>query len=338
MSKINWLLAIASLLMITTACSNDNDEPVITTDEANVTFSVNLNDIDSRVISDGTTVDQLIFAVFDTNGNEIAVLRQNDVPVSNCHATVTSRVQLGRGFTFVFWAQKKRVGSLNDNGYYTTTDLKDIVVNYAGDENHYANDENRDAFTAFYSIPKVTKDFTQEITLRRPFAQLDYVCDMTEWTSLKNSLYKLVGTDVTIEAGAYTHYNALTGEASQPTTTPITFALSDYYRHHRPGSYDFCGFATTPNGESYDNLFDGDKFWLSMNYILATPEVTNLSNTAMNIYCWASDEGVTPVQVAPISEVPIQRNHRTVITVSNLTQKVTTTITIDPGFDAEYNY
>lgn len=123
MNKIFSILALVGMIT-TTACSNENNEPVIATDEANVTFTVNLNDIDSRVISDGTTVDQLVFAVFDTNGNEVTALRQNNVPVSNCHATVTSRVQLGRGFTFVFWAQK------SGNTFYNTTNLKDVVVSY----------------------------------------------------------------------------------------------------------------------------------------------------------------------------------------------------------------
>ena len=161
---------------------------------------------------------------------------------------------------------------------------------------------------------------------------------MTEWTNLKNSIYKLVGSNLTIDAGACTHYNALTGEASQPTTTPITFALSDYYRHHRADTYDFCGFATTKNGESYENLFDGDQFWLSMNYILANHEVSNLSNTTMNIYCWGSADGVKPVEIPTLNEVPIKRNHRTVVTVSNLTRIVTTSITIDPSFDGDFNY
>ena len=66
MKKIFSILALVGMIM-TTACSNENNEPVIATDEATVTFSVNLNDIDSRVISDGTTVDQLIFAVFDSD-------------------------------------------------------------------------------------------------------------------------------------------------------------------------------------------------------------------------------------------------------------------------------
>ena len=325
MRKIYLILAIAGIMM-TTACSNENNEPA---SESNVTFTVNLNDIDSRTISDGTTVDQLVFAVYDDQGNEIPALRQNDIQIEDKQATVTTRVAMGQKYSFAFWAQK------SGNTFYNTTDLKDVVVSYTGE----ANDENRDAFTASWAIEKVEGPINETITLYRPFAQVDFVCDMTEWTNLKNSLYKLVGSNLTIDAGAYTHYNALTGEASVPTTESITFALSKYYRTHRPSTYQFCGFATTPNGEdSYENLFDGDKFWLSMNYILATPEVTNLSNTTMNIYCWASQDGVKPVEIPPLSEVPIKRNHRTVVTVSNLTRIVTATITIDSSFDGDINY
>ncbi len=324
MRKIYLILAIAGIMM-TTACSNENNEPVITTDEANVTFSVNLNDIDSRVISDGTTVDQLIFSVFDSEGNEITSKRQNNVPVSNCHATVTTRLQLGRGFTFVFWAQK------SGNAFYTTTNLKDIVVSYAGE----ANDENRDAFTATYSIAKVTQDFTQDVTLRRPFAQVDYVCSLDEWTDLMNSNRKLIGSNLVVEAGAYTHYNAFTGEASVPTTTPITFAMSDWWYQNYDNINGFCSFVTTRNGNGYDNLFDGEKFWLSMNYILATPEVTNLGKTTMNIYGVKNyDPIAVPIEV---NELPIQRNHRTVVNVSNLTTTVSVIIDKDPemGDDPE---
>ena len=324
MKKIFSILALVGMIM-TTACSNENNEPVIATDEATVTFSVNLNDIDSRVISDGTTVDQLIFAVFDSEGNEITSKRQNNVPVSNCHATVTTRLQLGRGFPFAFWAQK------SGNTFYNTTNLKDIVVNYAG----YANDENRDAFTAVYSIDKVTQDFTQDVTLRRPFAQLDYVCTIEEWEKLKNATYELLGSNLIVESGAFTHYNALTGEASVPTTTPIEFALPEDYLHTQ--SFDFLGFVTSKVNDTYQDLFtstDGDKFWLSMNYILATPEVTNLGKTTMNIYGYKGyDPSPMPIKC---NEIPIQRNHRTVVTVSDLTTQATLYININPAFNGDH--
>lgn len=326
MSKINWLLAIASLLMMTTACSNENNEPVISTYEANVTFTVNLDDIDSRAISDGTTVDQLVFAVYDDQGNELPALRQNNVAVSNHQATVTTKVAMGQKYSFAFWAQK------SGNTFYNTINLKDVVVNYTG----YANDENRDAFTASWTIEKVEAPINETITLTRPFAQVDYVCSLDEWTNLVNSNYKLVGTDLTIASGAYTHYNVLTGEASQPTEEPITLALSNYWQSHQIDTYNFCGFVSSKPGETYQDVFtstDGDKFWLSMNYILATPQATNLGNSSMKIYAWGTN-GPTPQEVA-VDQLPIKRNHRTVVYVSNLTTMVSVWIQIDSNFSGD---
>lgn len=331
MRKIYLILAIAGIMM-TTACSNENNEPVIPADEANVTFTVNLDGIDSRAISDGTTVDQLIFSVFDSEGNEITSKRQNDIQIVNRQATVTTRMQIGRTFTFVFWAQKKKEGSLNDNGYYNTTNLKDIVVNYEG----YANDESRDAFCAKEIITIGTKTVNRLVVLTRPFAQVDYVCDITEWTKLMNASYKLVGSNLVVDAGAYTHYNVLTGEASQPTEAPITFALSNWWYDNYDDINGFCSFVSTRNGDSYDNLCpttDGDKFWLSMNYILATPQVTNLGHSVMNIY-GLKNYNPTPVPIE-LNEIPIQRNHRTVIHVSDLTTTVSLIIEIDPNMSGD---
>ena len=327
MRKIYLILAIAGIMM-TTACSNENNEP---TSESNVTFTVNLDGIDSRTISDGTTVDQLVFAVYDDQGNEIPALRQNDIQIEDKQATVTTKVAMGQKYSFAFWAQKKKEGSLNDNGYYNTTDLKDVVVSYAG----YANDENRDAFTASWSIEKVTGPINKTITLTRPFAQVDYVCSLDEWTDLLNSNYKLLGSDLVVDAGAYTHYNVLTGEATLPTTTPITFALSDEWRHYQYATdYNFLGFVTSKPGNNYNNLFtiseNESKFWLSMNYILADKELeTNLTGVKMNIYGMGAN-GPRP-QAVSLDQLPIKRNHRTIVFVSGLTTMVSVWIKIDPN-------
>ncbi len=320
------------MMLALAACSSEQNEPVVKTDDATVTFSVNLSDIDSRVISDGTTADQLIFAVYDSNGNELTALRQNDIQIEDKHATVTTRVAHGLGYKFAFWAQKKKDDdNLNNNGYYNTTDLKDVVVSYEG----YANDENRDAFTAVYSIAKVESAINKTITLSRPFAQVDYVCTIEEWENLKNATYQLLGSELLVASGAFTHYNVLTGKATQPTTAPITLALSDDYNHTQ--YFDFLGFVTSKVNNTYQDTFtteDGDKFWLSMNYILATPEVTYLGPTTMNIYGFKNYE---PTAIPIWSrEVPIQRNHRTVITVSNLTTTAQIYIDINPNFNGDH--
>lgn len=333
MKKIYFATISAVLMMLSAACSNEAVEP---TDQATVQFTVNLDGIQSRGISDGTTVDQLIFAVYDQDGNELPQLRQNDIVISERNAQVTTQVALGQKYTFVFWAQK------SGNNYYNTADLKDVVVSYEG----YANDETRDAFTAVLTIDKVTGPINETVTLRRPFAQVDYVCDLTEWTDLQNSNYRLTGSDLTVSAGlgtdtgAFTHLNLLTGEASQPTTVPIKFAMSDYWRTHHVSTYEFCGFVSSKVGDQYKDLFtdgEGDKFWLSMNYILASTEQTTLEHTQMNIYIWGGGQSdPSPIEI-PIDNLPIQRNHRTVVSVSNLTHMVEVLIKINPDFYGDIN-
>lgn len=324
MRKIYSILAIAGIMM-TTACSNENNEPA---NESNVTFTVNLDGIDSRAISDGTTVDQLVFAVYDDQGNEIPALRQNDIQIEDKQATVTTKVAMGQKYSFAFWAQK------SGNTFYNTTDLKDVVVSYTGE----ANDENRDAFTASWSIDKVEGPINETITLYRPFAQVDFVCDMDEWTNMMNANYLLIGSDLAIGAGAYTHYNVLTGEASQATTSPFTLERPNISYYTLPPN-SFCGFVTTSANSAYQNLFttpDGDKFWISMNYILATPEETQLNQVTMNIYSPVNWEPTAnPVQ---IDNVPIKRNHRTVVYVSDLTKVVTMVVVINPSVGGEHNY
>ena len=326
MKKIHLILAIAGI-MLTTACSSESNEPAA---EGNVTFTVNLDDIDSRAISDGTTVDQLVFAVYDAQGNELTALRQNDITITGKQATVTTRVAMGQKYTFAFWAQK------SGNSFYNTIDLKDVVVSYGG----YANDENRDAFTAAWTINKVEGAINETIYLRRPFAQVDYVCDINEWENLVNSNYKLVGSDLVINAGAFTHYNVLTGAATQPSNAQ--FAMSEEWRYHQYATeYNFLGFVSTKPGNNYQNLFaageNDNKFWLSMNYILATPEVTNLSSVTMNINGLGANNVPRPQAVA-IDQLPIKRNHRTVVYVSGLTTMVSVWIQIDPNSSGDINY
>ena len=313
MRKIYLILAIAGIMM-TTACSNENNEPVITTDEANVTFTVNLNDIDSRVISDGTTVDQLIFSVFDSEGNEITSKRQNDVQIVNCQATVTTRMQIGRTFTFVFWAQK------SGNTFYNTTNLKDLVVSYAGN----ANDENRDAFCAKEIITIGTKTVNRLVVLTRPFAQVDYVCDVDDWEKVLNSTYGLNGSDFTVATGAFTHLNLLTGEASQPTAVSLA----------RPQDNSFVSTTTKVSTSQYQHqgLFDNEKYWISMNYILAQKDVqTSLTDATMKIYSTGQNNQLVENAIGPI-ELPIQRNHRTVVYIQDLTKVVKLEVIIDPSF------
>lgn len=326
MKKIQLWLAAASMMMMAAACSSEANEPAQPTQEkASVEFTVNLDGIESRANGDGTTADQLIFAVFDSEGNELAALRQNDVAVTGREATVKTSVARGQNYTFVFWAQKKVGENLNDNGFYNTTNLKDVVVNYSGE----ANDERRDAFTQVVALNNVTDDINQTVYLHRPFAQVDYVCETSEWLKFNFSNFAITGSDLTVAAGAYTHLNLLTGVASEPTQVPFTMTEKPFITTQ---GYDEVNYAYTFS-DPFITADEKEYFWLSMNYILATPEISKLSTVQMNLYTMVGEEK-RPVEIK-LDEVPIQRNHRTVVYVAGLTKVVTTVIGIDPTFNGD---
>ena len=104
---LHSLLAVVTVLFMA-ACSEDqlsNERG----NEVNVTFTTNLaGAIQSKAISDGLTVDELIFKVFKkgTNGeySAIAALEQT-VSVSGKQATVNVQLAKGETYSFLFWAQ-----------------------------------------------------------------------------------------------------------------------------------------------------------------------------------------------------------------------------------------
>ena len=122
-----YIATMLAMVIMTTAC-NSEDELIVNGDEMNVTFTATLDQsIDSRAISDGSMVDKLVFIAYDENGNEIAGLRQDNVPVSGGHATINTRVVKGHCYTFAFWAQNSAC-----QVYSFSEDYKSLNVDYDG--------------------------------------------------------------------------------------------------------------------------------------------------------------------------------------------------------------
>ena len=136
MKKFFYILAAAALAVTAASCQKEvipaSDGP-----EVSATFSVALPGNFTKAISDGQTVDQLVFGVY-SGGEEIEALRQDNINVTAGKATVTVQLVKGQTYTFAFWAQK------SGTGYYDTANLSAVKVNYSG----VSNDETRDAFYA----------------------------------------------------------------------------------------------------------------------------------------------------------------------------------------------
>ena len=305
------LLYIASMLvmvLMTTACTSE-DELIANGDELNVTFTAVLDQyIDSRAISDGSMVDKLIFIAYDENGNEIAGLRQENVPVSGGHATVNTRVVKGHRYTFAFWAQNS-----NCTAYSFGADYKSLNVDYNG----HANDESRDAFYAVntdFAVEPVTEPFERNVTLHRPFAQLNFGTT-TEDLETANAYAPATGSRIVITNGVFSSLNLLNGVASNPVRVELTAGA-------------FPSEKLTVEGEQYE--------YLSMNYLLVNNDRSDITGITMTTIM--NREGNDASYPLELETLPVQRNFRTNIVGRLITKAVDFKLVIDASFDGEYVY
>ncbi len=202
-------------------------------------------------------------------------------------ATFNLRLVASQTYDFVFWAD------CSTGDHYDTDDLTRITVKgaYAG------NDDEFDAFTGILPDYKVTGSFSENITLRRPFGQLNVkTFDMTAIPdpALKPTKVKVAFTAVP------TSFDAKKGEVGQET------AAVEY---------------------TADVLSaDGD---LTVDYIWAPVEEATLADFSMTFY--GSDDTEISTN-GDFKNIPIRRNYRTNVSGNLLTKQGTFDVTIDPEF------
>ena len=317
----------AAGMLFATSCSNDELDVVQSGNEAQVTFSLAAEGgIATRAISDGTGAKKLVYAVYNASGELIETIANTDVNgqiVDNSAfdngltENVTITLAKGQQYTVAFWAQNPNCTA------YTTTDLKNVTIDYAG----LNNDETRDAFFKAETFT-VTGNTEIDVVLKRPFAQINVGVYQTDWDAAKASGIEIEKSKVTIENAA-TSINLLTGEVGGEQTVEYGFDII-------PAQF------ATPEILDVDLDKDGTKenyVYLSMSYILANDETTGYAKTALEDldFTFAPISGNNINFSEGLKAVPVQRNWRTNIIGKILTGDVTFNITIDPIYDGEYN-
>lgn len=317
----------AAGMLFATSCSNDELDVVQSGNEAQVTFSLAAEGgIATRAISDGTGAKKLVYAVYNASGELIETIANTDVNgqiVDNSAfdngltENVTITLAKGQQYTVAFWAQNPNCTA------YTTTDLKNVTIDYAG----LNNDETRDAFFKAETFT-VTGNTEIDVVLKRPFAQINVGVYQTDWDAAKASGIEIEKSKVTIENAA-TSINLLTGEVGGEQTVEYGFDII-------PAQF------ATPETLDVDLDKDGTKenyVYLSMSYILANDETTGYAKTSLEDldFTFAPISGNNINFSEGLNAVPVQRNWRTNIIGKILTGDVTFNITIDPIYDGEYN-
>ena len=292
--KLFSSLALVAMMFAGTSCSSEEVAPV--TGESTVTLSVTLPDgIQSRTFGDGTTAQKLTMLVLDENNEALSVF--NGADVLNTDITLTKQVNLqlaaGKTYKVVCWAAAEGAPYTFDTTNFT------VSANYEGAK---TSDEALDAFYAVQSIT-VKGNTTETVKLYRPFAQLNIGTD--DLSAAKAAGFE--AETVTVTVPTYKSLNLLTGAVEQGDPTAVTFAAN-----------------ALPAGETFPKTgYD----YLSMNYLLMSTD-KQLVDVEFTV---KAKDGAT--RTLPVNAVPVQRNYRTNIYGSLLTNSVNINVEIVPAFN-----
>ena len=315
MKKINYLSMFAltaSAAMLLPSCSNDDID--IQTGDATVTLTATLPaSLQTRAFGDGTTAKNLQMVVCEAGdsgikGGNLAVFDDGTKTVytttfagNSLTTNVPVKLVTGKTYAVICWSDAGSASPYTFNATDHSVDAK-----YDG---FTTSDENLDAFYAYQTFT-VEGDGTQTIQLRRPFAQLNIGTD--DLAAAKAAGFTAATAEVTVSVSD--HLDLVTGEVNKPK--PIAFAAK-----------------ALPEGETFPTSAGTSYDYLAMNYVL-----TGVDKSLVDV-----ELTVNGVNGAPISHtfntVPVQRNYRTNIFGSILTNAVNVQVEIVPDFDGEgYNY
>lgn len=307
------MLAIAGMLFAT-SCSQDEllNEPT-TGDYVSAKFTIGTSDgIATRAtIGNGTKADKVACAVYDEKGTELRDLYAIR-DVVDMKATYEIRLAKGQKYRVAFFAYNSTADA------YDVTYLTDIKVK----DSQNSNIENRDAFTADVDVDATVNTINEDVTLYRPFAQLNLGVDNTEWTDAVKAgvtvaKSKIVVTNVYDQFSAYD--NAIVATAEPKT---MTFAMNTIPTEELEVDVDRDG--TIANTEKFK--------YLALNYLLVGDAGTEKSLTDVEFVWENSDASKTNNPTTHFKNIPVQRNYRTNIIGKLLTNPATFNIVIDADF------
>ncbi|MBR2948159.1 MAG: hypothetical protein IKC17_06195 [Bacteroidales bacterium] len=319
-------LAILATAMLASSCALKDDFKGTDSDFATVSVTVGEpGTVSTRAIGDGTTVDELHYAVYDDQANLIGELGRT---IQDVTFPTQVKITLAKGQTYsiVFWAQNGETDAYSIATIDNYNDLRHITINYQ-DEN---NDEKRDAFFKTVSHT-VTGDIELDVTLERPFAQINLGVTEEDWNAAKVAGIEVEKSEVVISNAATSLdlFNGKVGNGGVPV--PVTYTASVI-----PGEDLMVDFDKNGTKEAYK--------YLSLSYILVcdetqTPDNEGMYGTNSSLVNTTFTLSTTKAPVVvKVDNLPVQRNWRTNVIGRMLTGDITFNIDVDPIFDGEENY
>lgn len=214
------------------------------------------------------------------------------VEMTGLSKNVQLQLASGKKYDVIFWAAADEVGA--QSKFDETTQVATLAPTVC-------SNEADDAFFAKAEID-VNGNLQQTVKLYRPYAQLNIGTD--DLAAAAASGYTVTKTQVATQA--YSAINLASGSVVG-NATDVTFSYADI-----PDASE-----AFPAGSAYN--------YLSMNYVLV-PDYKTIADVTLDY-----TNGTTPMK-RTFTSVPLQRNYRTNIYGSLLTNSVDFNVVIEPAF------
>lgn len=293
---------IAAAALLVTSCNDEMDNGLKTGDEGTVTFTAQLpSEMGTRAFADGLTAKHLQYAVYEAG-------QSTPLKVFGDETTVVGEaemVNLKKSVTLKLTSGKSYdvifwADATTDSPYTFNPASQEVSVDYSKVNN---NSDNCDAFFKKETIT-VSGNQSVDVKLTRPFAQVNIGTD--DFDAAKASGLEVTQTEVV--AKAFATLNLATGKVSDEADRTFTMKA----------------IPTASDGEF--PVAGGYKY-LSMDYLLVGADKATV-DVAFN---YGGPQSRT------FTNVPVQRNYRTNIYGSLLTNTTDFNVVIEPAF-ATTNY
>ncbi|MFR8948476.1 MAG: DUF6562 domain-containing protein [Bacilli bacterium] len=288
---------IAAAALLVTSCNDEMDNGLKTGDEGTVTFTAQLpSEMGTRAFADGLTAKHLQYAVYEAG-------QSTPLKVFGDETTVVGEaemVDLKKSVTLQLTSGKSYdvifwADATTDSPYTFDPATQKVSVDYSKVNN---NSDNCDAFFKKETIT-VSGNQSVDVKLTRPFAQVNIGTD--DFDAAKASGLEVTQTEVV--AKAFATLNLATGEVADEDERTFTMKA----------------IPTASDGEF--PVAGGYKY-LSMDYLLVGADKATV-DVAFN---YGGPQSRT------FTNVPVQRNYRTNIYGSLLTNTTDFNVVIEPAF------
>lgn len=292
---------IAAAALLVTSCNDEMDNGLKTGDEGTVTFTAQLpSEMGTRAFADGLTAKHLQYAVYEAG-------QSTPLKVFGDETTVVGEaemVNLKKSVTLKLTSGKSYdvifwADATTDSPYTFNPASQEVSVDYSKVNN---NSDNCDAFFKKETIT-VSGNQSVDVKLTRPFAQVNIGTD--DFDAAKASGLEVTQTEVV--AKAFATLNLATGKVADEADRTFTMKA----------------IPTASDGEF--PVAGGYKY-LSMDYLLVGADKATVDVT----FNYGGPQNRT------FTNVPVQRNYRTNIYGSLLTNTTDFNVVIEPAFSGEF--